>query len=476
MEQGMTIKEDSGDSVAMDNRITRGEIFPCKGATRRFNEMSELIIRMGNNLPDKDLYNLCLVNSRYNALFSPRLYRNIVLNEKFLHPNNLTWGPTNPRFLHTKVLTFDKTTEIDESPELRCLNLSYLHTTSHTWKLERICKLYRQLGGIPLNLEILILGEGVYLDLPEQELSSDTGMDLLSSASYLSFLINPACIQEMGVIVTSTLALGTFDSSFLPNIKEFRLSSSDLEPDLQSMDNFFERVNARDFFSRVHLHVDGWYFTEYPEFKNMIRYLFACRDENDDSISLAPLGFSFPFTFPDEDNYKWSIVMPLPETRILDIAIYYPHLIGFVTKGLSEMLALEYLTLKVYVYDVSQWNSRNEVIEIQLKVLGNLAGTCPKLRYARMEMSNIVGDGHAFSSDTYPVPPAIEGLSRSWKIDREFRPGSCTKKLHPLFTILDAESDKSLRPQSMWSEQEKRDQYITETTEPLGYLKPLWMT
>lgn len=167
--------------------------------------------------------------------------------------------------------------------------------------------------------------------------------------------------------------------------------------------------------------------------------------------------------------------MPLPTTRFLDIAIYYPRLVGFVTKGLSEMAALEFLTLKVYVYDASQWDGRQEVEGTQLEVLRKVADACPRLRYVRMQLSNLAGDYQAFGPNTYPVPPAIDGLSRSWKIDRKRRPDSRSRRLHPYFTILDAKADKSLRPQSMWSEQEKRDQYITETQEPLEYHAPLWM-
>lgn len=75
--------------------------------------------------------------------------------------------------------------------------------------------------------------------------------------------------------------------------------------------------------------------------------------------------------------------------------------------------------------------------------------------------------------DTGPVSAAIADLSCSGEIiwERRLR----CKKLKPVFKVLDEEADKSLRPQSMWTDPEKRAQYVKEDLDELVYHKPLWM-
>lgn len=59
---------------------------------------------------------LCLVNSDFNSIFSPRLYRYIRLNAKFLKPKILAWVAGNQRLRHTKVLSFfDNASRFDAS-------------------------------------------------------------------------------------------------------------------------------------------------------------------------------------------------------------------------------------------------------------------------------------------------------------------------------------------------------------------------
>lgn len=66
-------------------------------------------------LPDGDLARLCLVNRDFNSLFSPRLYRQIRLDESFLNPNVLAWAAGNQRLQHTKILLFDNACRFDVS-------------------------------------------------------------------------------------------------------------------------------------------------------------------------------------------------------------------------------------------------------------------------------------------------------------------------------------------------------------------------
>lgn len=188
----------------------------------------------------------------------------------------------------------------------------------------------------------------------------------------------------------------------------------------------------------------------------MIRALFSPRE------SLNPTGFSFHSTFPLEHFYQRSIAIPLPTTRFLDIAIHYKHLVGISGIGLSRMSALECLSLNVYVNRLYEWDDIHEAGENLLKAIGKAAKNCPNLRYIRINMGA-----------TGPVYASIAGLSCSGEIVRERKP-RC-RKLQPVFKPLDTETDKLLRPQSMWNGREKRAQYVEETLDELVYYKPLWM-
>lgn len=174
------------------------------------------------------------------------------------------------------------------------------------------------------------------------------------------------------------------------------------------------------------------------------------------------MGFSFHSRLPYELIYERSIALPLPTTRYLDITIHYKHLVGISGKGLSRMSALECLSLNVYVYDISEWDDSPMVGEKLLKALGKAAKNCPNLRYVRIKMGAMG-----------PVTAPIAGLSCSREITRERR-RRC-RKLKPVFKPLDAETDKFLRPQSMWTETEKRAQYVEETLDELVLYKPQWM-
>lgn len=194
----------------------------------------------------------------------------------------------------------------------------------------------------------------------------------------------------------------------------------------------------------------------------MTRRFFGLCDLNDPTSRLAPMGFSFHSKLQSEDLYVLSVALPLPTTRVLDVTIHYRHLVGFSGKGLSEMSALECLSLSVYVSDISEWDDVRIIGEKQLKVLGKATNSCPNLRYVRMKMG-----------DTGPVSAAIAGLSCSGEIIWERRPRF--KKLKPVFKELDVEADKFLRPQSMWTDPEKRAQYVEEDLDELVYHKPVCM-
>lgn len=66
-------------------------------------------------VPDGVLPRLCCVNRDFNALFSPRLYRHVRLNERLLQPNAQVWGAGNQRFLHIKILSFKNTSQFNAS-------------------------------------------------------------------------------------------------------------------------------------------------------------------------------------------------------------------------------------------------------------------------------------------------------------------------------------------------------------------------
>lgn len=195
----------------------------------------------------------------------------------------------------------------------------------------------------------------------------------------------------------------------------------------------------------------------------MTRKLFGPYDLNDPASTLNPTGFSFCSILPFELYYQPIIALPLPTTRFLEITIHYRHLVGFSGAGLSKMSALECLRLHVYVYHISEWDDDSRKVgENQLKALGKAAENCPNLRYVCIKMGG-----------TGPVPAPIAGLSCSREIVRERRP-RC-KKLQPVFKPIDKETDKLLRPQSMWTGKEKRAKYVKETLDELVFYKPLRM-
>lgn len=147
---------------------------------------------------------------------------------------------------------------LKESPGLRYLELSYHSGSWERSRLEQVCTKYHQLGGIPLGLEIVVLGRGLYLRLPEEAFSPVTGIDGSAKASYLSLLTDPARVREMRITATKGIAWATFDTSFFPNMDRlFLFSYARFE---RSVLRFFAMPKGRDFLRQVHLHVDGGLF------------------------------------------------------------------------------------------------------------------------------------------------------------------------------------------------------------------------
>lgn len=159
------------------------------------------------------------------------------------------------------------------SPGLRYLELSYLNGTEHQWALEEICKRYKQLGGAPLELEVLILGQGVDLRLPARVLSSATGIDRSAKASYLSLLTDPAFLREIRITSANELAWATFDASFFPKMEELYLC---VPVELRLPFYYFLMTQEiPDFLRQVHFHVDGTYFETYDNFEGMLHYFLS---------------------------------------------------------------------------------------------------------------------------------------------------------------------------------------------------------
>lgn len=147
---------------------------------------------------------------------------------------------------------------LKESPGLRCLELSYHNGSWGPSWLEQICTKYHQLGCIPLGLETVVLGRGVYLRLPEEAFSPVTGIDGSAKAPYLSLLTDPARVREMRITANKGTAWATFDTSFFSNMDRFFLFSySRFE---RSILRFFAMPKGRDFLCQVHLHVEGSLF------------------------------------------------------------------------------------------------------------------------------------------------------------------------------------------------------------------------
>lgn len=194
----------------------------------------------------------------------------------------------------------------------------------------------------------------------------------------------------------------------------------------------------------------------------MTRRFFSLLDLNNPASSFAPMGFSFHLTLLSEHSYRRSIPLPLPTTRCLDITIHYRHLAGFVGTGLSKMSALECLSLGIYVYGISEWD--DEIGTKKLSAMNKAANTCPKLRYIRLRFGA-----------AGPVSPRVAAHSCSAEIVRQRRPGPRCRKLFPGIKPLDAGTEKSLRPQSMWTEEERKSQYVSEFLDGLVYFKPSWM-
>lgn len=169
------------------------------------------------------------------------------------------------------------------------------------------------------------------------------------------------------------------------------------------------------------------------------------------------MGFSFHSMLRWEVHYDRSVALPLPTTRYLDITIHYRHLVGFCRAGLSQMSALECLSLNIYVRHISEWD--DEIGEKQRRALELAGENCPKLRYMRLKFGA-----------TGPVSPRVAAFSYSAEIYR-VRPRRC-RNLRPRVKVFEGGSDKSLRPRSMWTEEEKKDEYMEEVLDKLRYYNP----
>lgn len=160
------------------------------------------------------------------------------------------------------------------------------------------------------------------------------------------------------------------------------------------------------------------------------------------------------------DWYR-SIPLLLPTTLFLDISIHLKDLVVFTGIGLSRMSALECLVLTVSATSpFFEWSA--EMSEEREKALKRAAENCPNLRYIRINVDA------PDVSRAFPIG--------SWQILREQRHGAHASAVYPIFRPLDAHTDKLLRPQSMWTEEEKKGLYMMkENEDELVYHKPLWM-
>lgn len=173
------------------------------------------------------------------------------------------------------------------------------------------------------------------------------------------------------------------------------------------------------------------------ESSDITQRLFVPQIVNDPTSSLAPIEFSLHTT----DWYR-RIPLLLPTTRFLDISIDFKDLVGFADIGLSRMSALECLVLNVSVTSpFFEWSA--EMSEERGKVLNRAAENYPNLRYIRINV-DAPGISRAY-------------LSGSWEILREQRHGSHFSAVFPIFKPLDAQTNKSLQPQSIWTKEEKKD-------------------
>lgn len=155
---------------------------------------------------------------------------------------------------------------LKHSTGLLHVELSYLNGVQNRWSLERISMGYNQLGGVPLPLETLILGQGVELRRPV--LSHAIGANGSIQAGYLALLVDLTRLQELRFTATPRTAWGSFDSAFFPSMNQLHLHASIRYGN--HVDAFFAIPKCRDFLRQVHLCVGGTFFQHYDHFKGMI--------------------------------------------------------------------------------------------------------------------------------------------------------------------------------------------------------------
>lgn len=378
---------------------------------------------------------------------------------------------------------------IKASPGLQYLALSVWYY-QEPWKLRDLCKDYKQIGGTPLKLKVLRLGQGLVLDHPSDyipvPLSSQSAAPSLEDAPpswpgspttlqgihepptalYIGLLTDPRCLEELYATThdmhtqtnfawgRTNFAWGTLSSSFLPMLKCLHLDTN--EDTGMDFDKFLQVDGALDFLNRLHIHLSGDHYGRFRSLRGMCKNILAPKVPQDPSTALSPRGFSFLHALDQEYRYRTVEPLRLPNADTLAISVYYPHLKHFAKRGLSRMMELEDLMLKLYVRKEEDWDVPEEVEQNQTKAVILAGKACPNLRYVKMEICNGIFLHRVRGGRGMYCRTDLIGLSRSWTVIREVVGGKTEVKA----ILLDAKEAELACPEGLWSEERKMDKYV----------------
>ncbi|KUI64403.1 hypothetical protein VM1G_11197 [Cytospora mali] len=376
------------------------------------------------------------------------------------------------------------------SPNLQYLALSFKsrmpsQPRTQSLGLYGLCEYYEQIGGKPLKLKSLHLGHRLVLDHPEDykpirlpnpceeailaavpwpgSPGTIQGVHAPPQASYIGTLTDTQCLKELHFTISNdhrsstwrnvvdTLTWGTLSSAMFPKLEILHL---DLARNIETgFEQYLKMDGTPEFLNRLHVHLEGEYFFM-ANLRLMSKILINPIVPDDPTTGLAPLGFYFLTKQYQEHSHKNAAPLGLPNTSTLGISVYHPHLISFAKEGLSKMVALEKLMVRLYVYREKEWGDRAEIDRKQTQAVNIAAKICPKLRYVKIEME--VFNGKDMCRLTKSMITTVAGFDRSWAIIRK----RVRQTRQPKLVLLDAKEDEMLCPDNFLSQEQKMVKYV----------------
>ena len=330
-----------------------------------------------------------------------------------------------------------------------------------------LCIQYQALGGAPLSLKSLNVGEFLFL-CPYVRGDQDGDSD----GKYLKYLTKTEELEELHLWNGSgktmelglwnesakTMELGLINPTDMPRLKRLYLEAIDYWGF-----RYLSRPDMRDFVRKLHLSVRcpkvvyqlGWRPAPgvVPEWRRLPPHPYVADFINDQvNWALQPGSLCLSFTMWQIEG-SFHVPAPWPSLRLLKAIVpgNYYALTRFVTRFIKDMHSLEFLWISMSAFHPRLVHMQKALNSARLnRFARHAAGYCPNLKYV----------GFDDVEHTILVP---KGSSRVYKITRK-EPVMKDQKLVPKLSIVEVNLalSEEVVPVEFWSQDRKMSSFVDD--------------